>query len=257
MKTTSQLFAALLALLTCVRWQGRSLFRKGINQGRFIPVLLILVAMTSAVAQESENCSSSSVDNNARVQSTSKGVQKRENEFGFWGSFSFATTALIGRTPDARFGNIGVRYGRSLLVSKTVAFEWTIDAVPLAVLSNRQSVTVSDQRGVLISAKARKSVYGWGVAPIGFKFNFRHNHRLQPFGQGTGGFLYFNEAVPQSDAARFNFTFDFAGGVQVVNIKRRAFAIGYKFQHISNGNRAPNNPGVDVQMIYAGFSVFR
>jgi hypothetical protein len=257
MKTTRQPFAVWLAPLTCARWKGKSSFRKGVNQRRFILVFLMLVAMTKATAQQGENSSVSSADNNDREQSTNEGLQKRDNEFGFWGGISFATATLIGRTRDAKFGNVGLRYGRVLLVNKTVAFEWTIDAVPLALLSNRQSVTVRDERGVLISLKERKSVYGWGAAPIGLKFNFRPSHRVQPFGQGTGGFLCFNEAVPQPDAARCNFTLDFAGGVQVVNTGRRAFAIGYKFQHISNGNRAPNNPGVDVHMIYGGFSVFR
>ena len=63
--------------------------------------------------------------------------------------------------------------------------------------------------------------------------------------------------VPVAEAARFNFTFDFSGGVQIVNSNRGAFTIGYKYQHISNANRANANPGVDVQMIFAGFSVFK
>jgi hypothetical protein len=48
-----------------------------------------------------------------------------------------------------------------------------------------------------------------------------------------------------------------SGGVQIVNSNRWAFTIGYKYQHISNGYRANFNPGVDVQMIFAGFSVFK
>ena len=63
--------------------------------------------------------------------------------------------------------------------------------------------------------------------------------------------------MPLAGAARFNFTFDFSGGVQIVNSTRRAFTIGYKYQHISNGYRATFNPGVDVQMIFAGFSIFK
>ena len=63
--------------------------------------------------------------------------------------------------------------------------------------------------------------------------------------------------MPLADAARFNFTFDFSGGVQIVNSNRHAFTIGYKYQHISNGYRATYNPGVDLQMIFVGFSVFR
>ena len=105
--------------------------------------------------------------------------------------------------------------------------------------------------------QSRKSVYAWGAAPIGLKFNFRRNRRVQPFGHATGGFLYFNEEVPLPGAARFNFTYDFSGGIQIFNSDRKAFTIGYKYQHISNGYRATFNPGVDVQMIFVGFSVFK
>jgi hypothetical protein len=181
---------------------------------------------------------------------------KTWNEFGVWGGISFDATTLIGKTPDARFGDIGLRYGRVLAASKTVAFEWTIDAIPVAVLSNNRFNIVPSGSGFIFT-QTRKSVYGWGAAPVGLKFNFRRNRRVQPFGQATGGFLYFNEQVPVAEAARFNFTFDFSGGVQIVNSNRRAFTIGYKYQHISNANRANANPGVDVQIIFAGFSVFK
>lgn len=187
----------------------------------------------------------------------SEGIQKGWNEFGIWGAISFDATTLIGKTPDAKFGNVGLRYGRVLAASKTVAFEWTIDAVPLAILSNDRYTLVPVSPGVFSVQKTRKSVYAWGLSPIGLKFNFRRQHRVQPFGSGTAGFLRFQEDVPVSGARRFNFTYDFGGGVQVVNRSRRAFTIGYKYQHISNGYRALYNPGVDVQMVYAGFAIFK
>jgi len=176
------------------------------------------------------------------LNQTTEGIQKRWNEFGVWGGISFNAPTLIGKTPDARFGNIGLRYGRVLAASKTVAFEWTIDAIPVALLSNNRFNVVPSGTGFIFT-QTRKSVYAWGLAPIGLKFNFRRNRRVQPFAQTTGGFLYFNEQVPVAGAARFNFTFDFSGGVQIVNTNRRAFTIGYKYQHISNGFRATFQPG--------------
>jgi hypothetical protein len=186
-------------------------------------------------------------------QSTSEGIQKRWNEWGVWGGISFDAPTVFGTTPSARFGNIGLRYGRVLAASRTVAFEWTIDAVPLAILSNDRFVFVPGTGYV----GNRKTVYGAGASPIGLKFNFRRNRRVQPFGQATGGFLYFSQQVPVAGASQYNFTFDFSGGVQIVNSNRHSFTIGYKFQHISNGSTAPFNPGVDVQMIFGGFSLFK
>ena len=239
-----------------------SLFSNSLIQRATCSCLLMLVS-TVVVSAQANDTPSSSAANSAAQSSTpastasTEGIQKRWNEFGIWGGISFNSPTLIGKTPDARFGNIGLRYGRVLAASKTVAFEWTIDAIPLSILSNNRSTFVPNGTGGFTVTQTRKSVYGWGAAPIGLKFNFRRNRRVQPFGQATGGFLYFNEQVPIAGAARFNFTFDFSGGVQIVNSKRRAFTIGYKYQHISNGYRATFNPGVDVQMIFAGFSVFK
>ena len=189
-------------------------------------------------------------------QESVAGIQKGDNEFGFWGGISFDAPTLIGKTPNARFGSFAFRYGRVLAASKAVALEWTIDAVPLAILTNDR-FTVVPGSGGFVFQKTRKSVYAWGLSPIGLKFNFRRQHRVQPFAGTTGGFLYFHEDVPVSGAKRFNYTFDFGGGIQIVNSSRRTFTIGYKFQHISNGGRSSINPGVDAQLVYAGFSIFR
>ena len=229
--------------------------------------LLLLLVFGSGSAQT--NAGSSSANSAGASQSTTEGIQKRDNEWGVWGGISFDSPTLIGTTPNARFGNVGLRYGRVLAASKTVAFEWTIDAIPLAIFSAKRDTSLFFPPPGFNLADLRKSVYGAGAAPIGLKFNFRRNHRVQPFGHATGGFLYFSSQVPDissplalpppgtSGTSQFNFTFDFSGGVQIVNSNRRSFTIGYKFQHISNANTGFFNPGVDVQMVFAGFSVFR
>lgn len=185
---------------------------------------------------------------------SSEGLQKRWNEFGVWGAISFNSPTRFGRTHNAIFGELGLRYGRVFAESKSVAFEWTIDAVPLAILSNDRFTPVSTGTG---AQKMRKSVYGAGFSPIGLKFNFRRQHRVQPFGSVTGGCRYFREDVPTPEARRLKFTADLSGGVQFINGSRRAFTIGYKYQHLSNGGRSPINPNFDVQMVYAGFSMFK
>lgn len=182
-------------------------------------------------------------------QQGSGGVENRRNEFGVWGGLSFADSTLIGKTPDARFGTIGLRYGRVFAANEYLALSWTIDVVPVAVLSvNRSSFTVR---------RSRDRTYAAGLSPIGLKLNLRRSQMLQPFVGGSAGFLYFGKEVPVPGAARFNFTYDFGGGVQFVRSSGRAITIGYKYQHISNGYRAPLNPGVDVQMLYVGFSIFK
>src|SRR5204862_5202236 len=134
--------------------------------------LFLLFTSLSIVGQTSANTSSSST---APSQSTSEGIQKRDNEWGVWGGISFDSPTLIGKTPDARFGNIALRYGRVLATSKSVAFEWTIDAIPVAVLSNPRPEVTASGSGFTVVSLVRHSVYGFGAAPIGWKFNFRRN----------------------------------------------------------------------------------
>ena len=148
-------------------------------------------------------------------------------------------------------------YGRVLLTNQNLAFSWTIDVIPVAVLSvDRFSVIPTGPTSFMIQRK-RDRTYAAGLSPIGLKLNFRRTQTLQPFVGGTAGFLYFSKDVPVAGAKRFNFTFDFGGGVDIVSDSRRAITVGYKYQHISNADRSPINPGVDVQLIYVGYSIRR
>src|SRR5258706_3012445 len=89
------------------------------------PCLLLLALSVGGLAQQ-PNDSSSSISTGGNP-SPSEGIQKHSNEFGVWGGISFNAPTLIGKTPDARFGNIGLPYGRVLPSRTTVAFDCTID----------------------------------------------------------------------------------------------------------------------------------
>ena len=216
----------------------------------FAVLTVVLLAVIAAPAQTNPNQSTDEPQSN-------EGIEKGWNEFGVWGGVSFHAPTLIGKTPEARFAHLGLRYGRVLAASKNVAFEYTVDVIPVAVLSLKRFTAVPVSPGVFTIQESRESVYGAGAAPIGLKLNFRRQKRVQPFVAATGGFLYFTEQVPVAGASQFNFTYDFSGGIQIVNSNRRSFTVGYKYHHISNGYTATFNPGVDLQMIYAGFSIFK
>jgi hypothetical protein len=138
------------------------------------------------------------------------------------------------------------RYGRVLAANDKLAFSWTIDAVPVAVLSVNHFTIVPTGSGLFTVQRSKDHIYAASLSPIGLKLNFRRSQTLQPFASGTAGFLYFSKDVPVvAGAARFNFTFDFGGGMQIVRNSGRAITIGYKYQRISNGE------------FYGGFSIFR
>lgn len=231
----------------------------GCRRYRFFVTSVVLLFLMTVARPTSVHCQTSS----AATQTTTTGsnsaivMRRGANEFGVLGGVSFHAPTLWGSTEDARFGNIALRYGRVLAANKTVAFEWTIDATPLAVLSLKRLTFTQASSGSFIVNSSRETVYGAGLSPIGLKFNFRPQRRVQPFASATGGFLFFQEDIPIPGAARFNFNVEFSGGIQIVNSSRRSYTLGYKYQHISNGFHSPINPGIDLQMVYAGFSVFR
>src|ERR1051325_7618468 len=61
-------------------------------------------------------------------------LEKGVNEFGVWVGGSFDSPTVIGTAEDRKFFTLGLRYGRVFATSKRVAFEYTVDAVPLAVV---------------------------------------------------------------------------------------------------------------------------
>src|SRR5438094_6525198 len=132
--------------------------------------LWLLPMFGSTIAAQTANASARSMPSDASP-STTEGIQKRDNEWGVWGSMSFNSTTLLGKTPDVKFGNIGLRYVRVLKTSKTVAFEWTIDVIPVSVLSNPRPEVTAAGPGFTITSLVRHSVYGFGAAPIGWKLN--------------------------------------------------------------------------------------
>jgi hypothetical protein len=179
-------------------------------------------------------------------------LQEGMNEWGVRVGGSFNSPTLIGTAEDRKYFTVGLRYGRVFAASKRVAYEYTVDAVPVAVVFQpnfaRAFNRVDDG-----------SVYGAGLSPIGFKANFNRRGRVKPFVGGSGGAFYFQRPVPVDvpGATRFNFTFEFTGGVQFFTPERRAVTLGYKFHHISNANRSDVNPGLDANVIYVGYSFFK
>ncbi len=175
--------------------------------------------------------------------------QDGRNEFGVWAGFSPRSPALIGTAPDRQYAIAALRYGRLLLLRRRrVALQYTLDAVPAAVL-----LQPPDPHG------SRSAVYGFGVSPIGFKLAFRPRSRLQPFLSTSGGLVYSFQPVPIDipGATQFNFTFHFGAGVEYFTSPHWSFAAGYRLDHISNAYRTDVNPGVDANVLFAGFSFWK
>jgi hypothetical protein len=227
--------------------------------GVFSLVLLALAACVPALAQGGVALRRAESEEVAGVQSAGGafGLEKAVNEFGVWGGGSFSSPTFIGKTEETRLALIAFRYARVLARGDNLALKYTVDAVPSASLSFPVFETVATPPLGFVTRKERRTITGAGLSPVGFQLNFRRRERVQPFAQASGGFLYFGERIPDGRGAQFNFTGDFGGGVQWKTGARRAWTVGYRYHHVSNGYRADVNPGFDSNLFYAGFSIFR
>lgn len=186
-------------------------------------------------------------------------LRKGDNEFGVWGGGSFGATTIFGglhedEARDRKFFIAAFRYGRTLFANDSVALQYTLDAIPLAVSTGNivQVTTV----GPLTSFK-RETAYGGGLTPLGLQLDFANGSRVHPFIHINGGGLIFNQPVPLPDAGKFAFVGEAGTGVRVFNSERRAVTLGVKFHHLSNGDRSGSNRGLNQFVIYAGFSIFK
>jgi hypothetical protein len=195
----------------------------------------------------------------ASVCAAAQTLERGDNEFGFWAGFSpKATTIFEGLREDEaenrKFFLAAFRYGRTLAANDTLAFQWTVDAVPVAVATGT-IVSRSFVGGV--QTFQRETAYGAGITPIGLQLDFANGSKVHPFAHVNGGFLYFNKSMPIEDSGQFQFVGEAGGGVRIFTSDTRAVSIGVRFHHISNGDRHGANRGLNNFVIYAGFSVFK
>lgn len=184
-----------------------------------------------------------------------------KSELMLWGGFSPDSSTVFkgtGRTPDARFGIVAVRYSRRFNNSDKVNLKYTFDAVPLAVLNypDVRIPTLVTAGSTFQVQSVRETRRAFGIAPLGLQVNFRPRKKYQPFIGASGGLLYFNKTTPNFIGTRFNFTADVGGGLEIRLKEKRALTVGYKYYHISNGNRGIENPGVDNNLFYIGYTFF-
>ena len=187
-------------------------------------------------------------------------LTRGDNEWGFWAGFSpKATTIFEGlredEADDRKFFIAALRYGRTLAANNSVALQYTIDAVPVAVATGVIVARTTSPTGV--DTFRRETAYGTGLTPIGLQLDFANGSKVHPFVHVNGGFLYFNKEVPIEDSGHFAFVGEAGGGVRIFTSERRAVNIGVRFHHISNGDTSGSNRGLNQFVIYAGFSVFR
>ena len=179
---------------------------------------------------------------------------------GVWMGLSPNSSVGEFTLPRRQLVLIGARVEWVVEASPLVTLAATSDIVPVAVITHTPTYTMREvvfPGGGTTQLKRQtgnKPVYGAGIMPFGFKLRVGSWPRVRLVGATSVGGLWFTRDVPIPDARRFNFAFEYGGGIEFGRRNGRTLTLAYKFHHLSNANSAAVNPGLDSNVIYFGVS---
>ena len=90
---------------------------------------------------------------------------------------------------------------------------------------------------------------GFGLIPAKFLIPFGSS-AVKPFGFFSAGLLFLNDKLPAGDGATLNYLLNLGTGLEFSISKNTSLHIGYNLQHLSNGNSAGQNPGIDFHNFF-------
>ena len=193
-------------------------------------------------------------------------LPRRAREYNFEIGYSpFEPTNFNGKkefnTVGRKLGSINFKLGRVIGTKKGVTYTYLFGITPIVVLLKNEVKNndyVSAQATPNISPTKRETSYGVGFTPANFRFAFFPHKRVKPYLQAGAGFLFLNKPIPIPESKRLQFTGDMGGGFMIHQTPDKAWFLGYKYYHISNGNRTKKiyNPGFNANVFYIGYSFF-
>jgi hypothetical protein len=214
----------------------------------------------------------------------------RLNTFGFFAEYSNDSShMLLGVSENRKLLNFGGIYSRRVLLNRFVDGQYMLELRPIMLESDPvyhltyqvtqppPGFTFKENESYAPACKAarltfsgvsngaqymetetitcgRRWTFGEGLSPIGFKWNFRPRHRIQPVFTALGGYMFTTRPIPVPDAGSWNFTIEVGAGFEFYRSKTRSIRAEYRIHHISNADTANENPGIDnglFQITYA------
>ncbi|NIT57914.1 MAG: outer membrane beta-barrel protein [Aliifodinibius sp.] len=214
----------------------------------FITCIILFSVCSTGLSQTTDNIQPQESDSNFTDRLAWVNKKNADiHEMNFIIGYSFASTkGFWGQIPKATLSIYTLRYNRKLVIYENKhLLEYTAEANLAAnyTLSN----TIRYQAG---------SYSGFGIAPLGFQFNFNQYDIVQPFLKSSTGFMYFKKPFPDNRGVQFNFTLELGAGVEIMVLDNLSLSVGYKYHHLSNGQQGEINPGVDSNIFYTGVTIF-
>jgi Lipid A 3-O-deacylase (PagL) len=223
-----------------------------------------------------------------REPSPTAPVYARVNSFGLLAAYSNDSShMLIGQAEQRKILNIGASYSRRLVLGHIANWQYDGEVLPVALNSDpwatstitmtsssnpsqtatftitgptlyacrpsSGAVTVGGITETYVTTCSRRWVYGGGLSPVGFRWNFLPRRSLQPLLVAHGGFMGSTQQIPIPGAGTFNFTFDMGTGFEWYRTQSRSLRFEWRYHHISNAGTASANPGIDSGLFQVSY----
>ena len=166
-------------------------------------------------------------------------VDRRSSEWNV-GAGAARSVGLFESTAGRAYAVQTIGYSRELtrelkLIGIRGRFAWGVEAMPI------------------FAQFSPTNIYGVGIAPVVWRWNFPAGSRWSAFGELSMGGMWTTDAIPEN-TSRGNFTAHWGGGARRRWRGDNALLLAYRFQHFSNGNQLGSNPGVNSHVFLAGWS---
>ncbi len=160
---------------------------------------------------------------------------------------------LLGTIPNRDLFMLGLQAGTPILRLGPVRVNYVAQVIPFFVIIDRAAPAYDpylDANGI---ARLPERSYAVGFSPFGLEIVAPLWRRAAVFATSSGGGLVFTSRFPDITGRRTNFTLEAGGGVRIRVSGTQSAQVGYKYHHISNAGTAFANPGLDGNILYAGY----
>ncbi len=160
---------------------------------------------------------------------------------------------LLGTIPNRDLFMLGLQAGTRILRLGPVRVNYVAQVIPFFVIIDRAAPAYDpylDANGI---ARLPERSYAVGFSPFGLEVVAPLWRRAAVFATSSGGGLIFTRKFPDVTGRRTNFTLEAGGGVRIRVSATQWAQLGYKYHHISNAGTAFANPGLDGNILYAGY----
>ncbi len=171
-------------------------------------------------------------------------------------------TASHNEVVEGDFQTLSVQATRAVFQThwngRPLTISWLAEALPVILVKSgappgRIPTLAGDREEALdpvrMARYQHRSIYGFGLAPLGAEAEFPVGRFLHVLVNTTAGGAWFNKVVPYGRATQANFTVAPGMALQIPLGASHGLAVGYALHHLSNASFGDANPGLNSHLI--------